>query len=118
MLKKLWTLNYRLPLLSSQFFPTLKWLLKSSLTVLWRNTVKWTFLFYWLEYRFLFHLEISVFLHHLCNKTVILKLYLHGKYLWHLVCCYQSMMLSFVYLKELRGKKHCIEDNIILFKPK
>ena len=31
--KKLWTLNYRSPLLSSQFLPALKWLLKSSLTV-------------------------------------------------------------------------------------
>ena len=33
-LQKLWTLNYRSPLLSSQFLPALKWLLKSSLTVL------------------------------------------------------------------------------------
>jgi hypothetical protein len=29
----LWTLNYRSPLLSSQFLPALKWLLKSNLTV-------------------------------------------------------------------------------------
>jgi len=29
----MWTLNYRSPLLSSQFLPALKWLLKSSLTV-------------------------------------------------------------------------------------
>ena len=32
-LKKLLTLNYKSPLLSSQFLPALKWLLKSSLTV-------------------------------------------------------------------------------------
>ena len=32
-LKKLWTLNYKWPLLSSQFLPALKWLLKSSLTM-------------------------------------------------------------------------------------
>ena len=32
-LKKLLTLNYKSPLLSSQFLPALKWLLKSSLTM-------------------------------------------------------------------------------------
>ena len=37
-LKKLWTLNYKSPLLSSQFLPALKWLLKSSLTVLYTKS--------------------------------------------------------------------------------
>ena len=41
-LKKLWTLNYRSPLFSSQFLPALKSLFKSSLTVLmWPlNTIR------------------------------------------------------------------------------
>ena len=41
-LKKLWTLNYRSPLFSSQFLPSLKWLFKSSLTVLmWPLNTIW-----------------------------------------------------------------------------
>ena len=38
-LKKLWTLNYRSPLLISQFLPALKWLLKSSLTEFYHHHI-------------------------------------------------------------------------------
>ena len=40
-LKKLWTLNYRSPLLSSQFLLALMWLLKSSLTVILSRMSHW-----------------------------------------------------------------------------
>ena len=40
-LKQLWTLNYMWPLLSSQFLLALKWLIKSSLTVIEWKTKKY-----------------------------------------------------------------------------
>ena len=81
----MWTLNYRPPLLSSQFLPALKWLLKSSLTV------------FILSYMYIYT-ELYVYLYWVICIFILSYMYIYTElyvYLYWVLCIF---ILSYMYI--------------------